>query len=122
MSNIIIKPGDRAHDPNAGKPCKEGARMVGVITTVLGKAGVPVNMHNDCLAWAFGPDALYIAPALWPDRWNKLHPRSFRAKRNEKFVEFLYVVGFNYCVRALREGMKNPAWRKEYEEGPGGVR
>lgn len=106
MANIIIKPGDQAADKNAGKRDPAAKRLQAMIIFILGKAGVPVDRVNECLAWAFGPDAWFIAPAYWPDRWNRLHPNSFKAKSDEKFVDFMYVVGFNYCTAALRLGLK----------------
>lgn len=66
---------------------------------ILMKAGVTAPEIDACLLWAFGPDALYV-PIYpdWVNRWHKLHPKAFKIKRNDNFVQVLYVIGFMYCV------------------------
>ena len=67
-------------------------KLEGQIALILMKAGVTGPEIDHCLEWAFGPGALYFAPAEWPDKWNKLHPQH-PAKKNEKFVEFIFTMG-----------------------------
>ena len=90
MTEIIIK-GKKDKDP-------ERSRLEEQISFILMKAGVDGPDIDECMGWAFGKDAWYVPPSPdWIDRWNKLHPQAFRAKRKDNFVEFMYVVGFFYC-------------------------
>uniref|UniRef100_A0A6M3IY61 Uncharacterized protein n=1 Tax=viral metagenome TaxID=1070528 RepID=A0A6M3IY61_9ZZZZ len=68
------------------------------IAFILMKAGVPPDWIDDCVLWAFGPDAWYdpIYPG-WVDRWHTLHPRAFKINaKKDKFVEWIFVVGHLY--------------------------
>lgn len=68
------------------------------IALILMKAGVIGPDIDDCLVWAFGPNALYV-PIYpdWIDRWRKLHPQH-PVKKSDSFVEWMYVVGFLYVA------------------------
>ena len=60
---------------------------------ILMKAGVTGPEIDECMAWAFGPNAWYVP--IYPDwyyRWHKLHPE-FPAKKNMSFVEWMFVIG-----------------------------
>lgn len=101
MSNIII-PGPSAPQPTgSGDPKLE--QQIGFI---LMKAGVTGPEIEQCLEWAFGSEFWYvnICPD-WLDRWNKLHPKKFKVKRNDSFVEFLYVVGKAFCAARDKAAM-----------------
>lgn len=83
------------------------SQVEGRIAYILMKAGVPEPEIDECLRWAFGEGALYV-PIFpdWIERWNKLHPREFRARGKDNFVEFVYVVGFLFCANKLKGGGK----------------
>lgn len=74
------------------------SKIEGQIALILMKAGVTGPDIDACLDWAFGPNALYV-PIYpdWIDRWRKLHPEH-PVKRQESFVEWIFVVGFLYCA------------------------
>lgn len=77
-------------------------RLEAQILFILAQAGVDATKADACLAWAFGPDAWTIPPREWPARWNKLHPGAFHADRKDKFVEFVYVVGFYFTQQQAK--------------------
>lgn len=79
----------------------------GRIAFILMKAGVTGPDIDNCILWAFGPDAWYV-PIYpdWIDRWHKLHPQAFKIKRSDNFVELIYVIGFLYCVEKKRLELK----------------
>ena len=83
------------------------SRLEGQITFILHKAGVTGPEIDECITWAFGPGAWYV-PIYpdWIDRWHKLHPRAFRVKRKDNFVEFIYVVGFMFCMEREKAKLK----------------
>lgn len=100
MGEIIIK-GKPDPDKHLRGPLE--AR----IAYILMKAGVTGPEIDQCIEWAFGPQAWYIP--IWPDwidRWHKLHPKAFRVARKDSFVEFIYVVGFMFCVERNKAQMK----------------
>lgn len=100
MANIIIRSGTK-------KIKRDCDQLEARVCYILMKAGVIGPDIDACVLWAFGPEAWYVP--IWPDwaaRWHKLHPKQFRVKPNESFVEFLYVVGFLFRVKkygALKE-------------------
>lgn len=89
------------------KPDPLKSRMYEAISLILMKAGVIGPDIDTCLEWAFGKGCLYV-PIYpdWIDRWHKLHPKAFRVKRKDKFLEWLYVVGFMFCVEKYKEDFK----------------
>jgi hypothetical protein len=70
------------------------------IIMILMKAGVSDPEIDECIEWAFGPEAWYLPVKAsnlvdddWLQRWNKLHPGYFKVQPKDKFVEFMFVVG-----------------------------
>jgi hypothetical protein len=96
MVGIIIKP--------SGTPNPGGRKLQETISRMVMSSGVAPDQVDACMEWAFGKDVwdVPIYPT-WVDRWNKLHPKLFHAGRKDKFVEFMYVVGFSFCV-AVQKG------------------
>lgn len=85
------------------KPSQVEAR----IAYILMKSGVVGPEIDQCIEWAFGPNAWYVP--IWPDwidRWHKLHPRAFRVKGKDSFVEWLFVVGFMFCMEKEKAKLK----------------
>jgi hypothetical protein len=76
------------------------------IRSILNKAGVAEQFIEPCMAWAFGADAWYIAPNEWVGRWNRLHPKEFRAKPDDNFIEFVFVVGTLFLLAKKKAEMK----------------
>jgi hypothetical protein len=72
---------------------------------ILMKAGVTGPEIDDCMDWAFGKDAWHV-PIYpdWTNRWNKLHRKLFYATPRDKFLEFIYVVGWFYLQEKKKEG------------------
>lgn len=63
------------------------------IAFILMKAGVEPGEVDECVWWAFGPNAWYVP--IYPDWfkiWNKTHPQ-YPIKKNESFVKFIFAVG-----------------------------
>ena len=81
------------------KPDPARTGLEGRIAYILMKAGVAGPEIDECIDWAFGPRAWYV-PIYpdWIDRWHKLHPKAFRVKRGESFVEWIFVVGFMFAM------------------------
>lgn len=76
------------------KEYRAESKMEARVAFILMKAGVTGPEIDECIDWAFGPGAWYV-PIYpdWVDRWRKLHPQ-FSVRRTEKFIEFMYSVGF----------------------------
>lgn len=93
MGNIIIPGANTSKPSDSGDP-----KLEQQIKLILMKAGVTEPEIEQCLEWAFGPGFWYvnISPD-WLDRWNKLHPKKFKVRPNDSFVEFMYVVGNSFC-------------------------
>lgn len=74
---------------------KEKTRLEQQINFILMRAGVTGPEIDQCIHWAFGPNAWYI-PVMpeWIERWNKLHGRLMHVKKSDSFVEFMYNVGY----------------------------
>lgn len=81
-------------------------RLESSVRFILGKAGVAEAFIDPCVEWAFGKDAWYIPPAQWPGRWNRLHPQAFSAHKDDKFVEFIFVVGTYYVQERARFSLR----------------
>ena len=99
MTEIIIKP--------SGDNGKKRGQVEARIAYILMKAGVTAAEIDPCIKWAFGKDAWYVP--IWPDwvnRWHKLHPQAFRVKHNDNFVEWIYVIGFLFCVEKEKAKLK----------------
>ena len=89
MSEIIIRP---------GKDNRPRENMEEQIVFILHKAGVDGPEIDECILWAFGPNAWYVPISPdWIDRWNKLHPRACQVKKEDKFREWIAVVGKIFC-------------------------
>jgi hypothetical protein len=103
MPEIIIK-----NQPDKDPGPERRSRMEAAVVAILTQSGVPADQLDECFEWAFGKGALYV-PIFpdWVDRWHKLHPRAFRVKPHEKFLEFIYVVGFMFCVHKKKEAMRH---------------
>jgi hypothetical protein len=94
MTHIIVK--------NKDRPDKDKG-LEGRIAFILMKAGVTEPDIDACIEWAFGKDAWYapICPD-WINRWNKLHPKMFRARRKDSFVKLMYVIGAAFAQERYR--------------------
>lgn len=75
---------------------KADSKLEAQIAFILMKAGVTGPEVNACIYWAFGEGAWYVPISPdWINRWRKLHPQ-FAVKKSDKFVEWIYTVGFLY--------------------------
>src|SRR5258708_7905697 len=79
------------------KKYKTDSHLEGSIASTLMMGGCEGQDIDECLLWAFGPNAWYVP--IWPDwydRWHKLHPE-FPADKKMPFVEWMIVVGNLYA-------------------------
>jgi hypothetical protein len=99
MTHIIMGKGNK---PDMGKG------LEGRIAFILMKAGVTMPEIDECIEWAFGKDAWYVPVSPdWTNRWNKLHPKQFRARKKDKFVEFIYVIGTLFLMQKYKPELRN---------------
>lgn len=84
------------------------SKMEERVTYILMKAGVTAPEIDECMNWAFGPEAWYV-PIYpdWVDRWHKLHPKAFRIRKNDSFVKIIYVIGFMFCMYKQQQKLKS---------------
>ena len=86
-------------------------KLEGQVALILMKAGVTGVEIDECLAWAFGENALYLAPYPgWIDRWKTLHPE-YPVRKEYSFVKWIYVVGFLFTKWKESKGKEESRFR-----------
>lgn len=77
------------------------------IKFILKQAGVKPEDFDRCMNWAFGHSPWSLSPSEWRVRWNTLHPQAFQIDKDDKFVEVVYVVGYTFVHKKMKDSINN---------------